>query len=113
MATHIMQCTPEEVSEEAKGHLEVMVPIVNDANRSPTFTLNMDQTPMWNTIAAKGTIEPRGSRTVNIRTATDDGRRVTVAITITALGHQLPSLIVFKGKLIGRIVKKGVATLPT
>ena len=112
MATHIMQCPPKEVSEEAKGHLEVIVPIVNDANCSP-FTLNMDQTPMWNTIAAKGTIEPRGSRTVNIRTATDDGRHVTVAIAITALGHQLLSLIVFKGKLNGRIVKKGVATFPT
>jgi hypothetical protein len=41
-ATHAAQRPPEQVCEEATGHLEVMVPIVNDVNRSPAFTINMD-----------------------------------------------------------------------
>ena len=87
-------------------------PIVNDANCSPVFTLNMDQTPMWFAMATKGSIKPWGSRIVNIRTARGDGKGVIVAVTITALRHQLSSLIVFKGKPNRRIAKKEVPTLP-
>ncbi len=46
MSTPAAQCPPEEVMQEARGYLEVIVPIVNDLNRSPEFTANMDQTPM-------------------------------------------------------------------
>jgi hypothetical protein len=46
MSTHAAQRPPEEVMQEARGYLEVIVPIVNDLNRSPEFTANMDQTPM-------------------------------------------------------------------
>ena len=48
----------------------------------------------------KDTINGQGTKTINLRTAGGDTRRVTVAITITASGHQLPSLVVFKGKSI-------------
>ncbi len=112
MATHTAQRPPREVSDEAKGHLDVMVSIVNDANRDPAFTLNMDQTPMWYTMTLKGTIERQGAHTVNIRTATGDRRHVAVAITITVSGHQLPSMIILKRKPNGRIAKKEVQTLP-
>ncbi len=37
---------------------------------------------------------------INLRTAGGDSRQVTVPVTITASGHQLPSLVVFKGKSI-------------
>ncbi len=37
-------------------------------------------------------------RTINLRTAGGDSWGVTVAIKITASSHQLPSLVVFKGK---------------
>ena len=112
MAKHTAQRPPGEVSDKAKGHLNVMVPIVNDVNRDPGFTLNMDQTPMWYAMTAKGTIEHRGAPTVNIHTATGNGRRVTVAVTITASEHQLLSMIIFKGKPNERIAKKEVPTLP-
>ena len=112
MATHVAQRSPEQVYEEAKGHLEVMVPLVNDINRSPAFTLNMDQTPMWYAMTPKTTIEPRGSRTVNVRTATGDSERVTVAVTITASGHLLPSMVVFKGSPTGTIARREIPTLP-
>ncbi len=87
MATHAAQRPPEQVCEEATCHLEVMVPIINDVNQSPAFTINMDQMPMWYTMTPKTTIEARGTRTVNVRTATGDSKRVTVAVTITVSGH--------------------------
>jgi hypothetical protein len=98
MSTHWAQRPPEEVSQEALGYLEVMVPIVNDSNRLPEFTANMDQTPMWHAMSQKGSIDTIGKRTINVRTSVGDSKRVTVAVTITASGHQLPSMIVFKGK---------------
>ena len=97
MATHTTQRPPGEVSDKAKGHVNAMVPSVNAFNRNPAFTFNMDQTPMWYPMTAKGTIKHQGGRTVNIRTATGNGKRVTAAVTITASGHQLPSMIIFKG----------------
>ena len=98
MSTHTAQRPPEEVSQEALGYLEVIVPIVNDSNRSPEFTANMDQTPMWHAMTHKGTIDTIGKRTINVCTSVGDSKRITVAVAITASGHQLPSMIVFKGK---------------
>jgi hypothetical protein len=113
MATHAAQRPPEEVYEEAKGHFEVMVPILDDINRSPAFTLNMDQTPMWYAMTPKTTIKRRGSHMVNIGTALGDSKRLTVAVTITASGHQLPSMVVFKGLPTGTIARREIPTLPT
>jgi len=46
-----------------------------------------------------------GKKTINIRTSTNDTKRVTVAVTITADGTLLPSTLVFKGKPNGRIAR--------
>jgi hypothetical protein len=112
MATHAAQRPPEEVYTEAKGHLEVMVPIVNNINPLPAFTLNMDQTPMRYAMTPKTTIEHCGSRTVNVRTTTGDSKRVTAAVTITESGHQLLSMVVFKGSPTGTIARREIPTLP-
>ena len=64
MATHAAQPPPEEVYAEAKGHLEVMVPIVNDTNRSPAFTLNMDQTA---TASASPSLSPSPHQGISSR----------------------------------------------
>jgi len=98
MSTHTAQRPPEEVVQEALGYLEVLRPIISDSNRSLEFTANMDQTPMWHAMTEKVTIDTVGKRTINVRTSAGDSKRVTVAVTITASGHQLPSMIVFKGK---------------
>ena len=84
LAMHAALGPPEEAYEEAKGHLEVMVPIVNNTNCSPAFTLKMDQTPMWYAMTLKTTIECCGSHTVNVCTATGDSKHITVTVTITA-----------------------------
>ncbi len=98
MATHTTQRPPEEMCNKAHGFLHEIIPIVNDGNRSPTFTINMDQTPVLHTMNPKDTINRRGTKTINLRTAGGDSRGLIVTVTITASGHQLPSLDVFKGK---------------
>jgi hypothetical protein len=100
MAMHTAQRPPQEMCNEANGFLQEIVPIVNNGNQSPAFTLNMDQTPINHAMNPKDTINRRGTRTINLRTAGGDSRQVTGAVTITASGHQLPSLVVFKGKSI-------------
>jgi hypothetical protein len=88
------------MSNEANGVLQEIVPIVNDGIRSPAYTINMDQTPVNHAMNPKDTIDRGGTCTINLRTVGGGSRQVTVAITITAYGHQLPSLVVFKGKSI-------------
>jgi hypothetical protein len=42
MATHTVQRPPEEMCNEAQGFLQEIVPIINNVNPLPAFTLNMD-----------------------------------------------------------------------
>jgi hypothetical protein len=58
----------------------------------------MDQTPVYQAMDVGRTIDVVGARTVNLRTSANDSQRVTVAVTITASGKQLKSMIVFKGE---------------
>ena len=82
MSTHAAQRPPKEVMQEALGYLEVMIPILNDENRSPEFTLNMDQTPMWHAMTQKGLIDTIGRRTINVRTGSGDTKPVTPNLSL-------------------------------
>ena len=54
---------------------------------------------------AKQTLEVIGKKTINICTSTNNTKRVTVAVTITADGTLLPLRLVFKGKPNGHIAR--------
>ena len=99
VATHKAQRCPGEVREEALAHLAEQIPRANDKCRHQDFVMNMDQTPVYQVMENNVTIDYVGARTINMRTAANDGQRVTVAATITASGRQVESMIVFKGKL--------------
>ena len=47
-----------------------------------------------------------GQRTIHIRKSTNDTKRATLAVTVTASGLFLKPLLVFKGQPDGRIVKR-------
>ncbi len=100
MAMHTAQRPLQEMCNKANGFLQEIVPILNNGNRSPAYIINMDQTPINHAMNPKDTTNRRGARTINLCTAGGDSRQVTIAITIMASGHQLPSLVVFKGKSI-------------
>ncbi len=66
--------------------------------RHQDFILNMDQTPIYQAMDEGRTIDVVGVHTVNLRTSANNSQHVTVAVTITASGKQLKSMIVFKGE---------------
>ena len=68
--------------------------------------MNMDQTPVYHSMEHNVAIDVVGARTINMRSAANDGQRVTVAATITASGRRVPSMVVFKGKL--RVSSKNI-----
>ncbi len=98
MATHKAQRHPSEVEKEALEFLDYIRPILVEPNRDPDYIYNMDQTPIWMAMDDKMTIDKVGSRTVNLQTSACDTKRVTVAVTLTASGRRVKSMVVFKGK---------------
>ena len=79
-------------------------PMVSGVNRNKWYVMNMDQTPVFFSMSEGTTLEVEGSRTVNARSSCGSTMRVSVAVTVTASGEDLPELlIVFKGKRNGRL----------
>ena len=71
----------------------------------------MDQTPIPFTFNSKRTLEKRtlemvGKKTVNIRKSTNDMKRATLALTVTASGKMIRPMLIFKGTVNGQIVKR-------
>ena len=112
MGTHMSQRHPEEVEEEATNFLNEVCTKVVGPHRDKRWIINMDQTLVYFTMNQKTTLNTVGARTVHVHTSTNDTKRATVAVTITASGHLLPAVTVFKGKPAGRIAKTEFATYP-
>ena len=75
----------------------------------------MDKMPVYFTMNAKKLLEVIGKKNP-VCSSTNDMKRVTVAVTIMADGTLLPSTLVHKGKLNGKIAMKefpSSAYLPT
>jgi hypothetical protein len=100
VATHKAQRAPGEVCAEALSHLEVQVPRANDPSRHQDFVLNMDQMPVYHAMDQDVTIDFVGAHTINMRSAANNGQRITVAVTVTASGRRVPSMAVFKGEFV-------------
>ena len=98
VATHKAQRDPREVEVEALDFLEYICPRLADGSRHLDFIINMDQTAVNHVIETNKTIDRVGARTINLRISANDSKRVTVAVTITASGRRVKSMVVFKGK---------------
>jgi hypothetical protein len=106
MGTHTSQRPPAEVESKAFDFMQFMRRIVGCGNRDLRFIINMDQTPVYFLMNAKRMLEVVDKKTIHICTSTNDTKRVTMAVTITADGTLLLSTLIFKGKPNGRIVTK-------
>ena len=104
--THISQRLPQETEEESQQWLQVMRPIVSAPNVQKKFVLNMDQTPMYFSMAPVSTLNLQGARTVYGRRSGESGGRFTVSCTISANGDKLKPFIIFKGEEFGRIATR-------
>jgi hypothetical protein len=112
VATHTAQRPPEEVHEDAKSHLVLAVPKCVGPTRDPRFILNMDQTNSKFGNSPGHTINQRGACTINMRTGTDDSKRCTVALTVSASGKMLTPMVVYKGTWQGRIATREIRDHP-
>ena len=63
--THEAQRAPKEMQDEAKCFVARVRPLLSCNNRDKRFILNMDQTPVFFSMAPTTTLNERGSRTVN------------------------------------------------
>ena len=98
--THQAQALPQTVTAAALDFIvNIARPVVSQACRHPDFILNMDQTPVFFSMHPTKSVEKIGSKTVNIRIAKNAGQRATVAVSFSASGIQLKSLVIFKGKI--------------
>jgi len=100
---HQLQTHLSETQDLATDWLQQIRPMLLGGHHDQRFIINMDQTPIFFSMLARTTLEPVGSRTVNVRPLTSSTMRVTVAVTVTAGGNMLPPLFVFKGKPGGQV----------
>ena len=112
MGTHESQRHPDEVKEEAQDFLSEMKKKVVGPHRDKHFIINMDQTPVYFSMEPSKTLELIGRKTVHVRKSTNDTKRATVAVSITASGIILPSVVVFKGAKNGRIAQNEFGLYP-
>ena len=112
MATHESQKDPRETRAASLDFLRLMRPKLTQPCRHQDFIINMDQTPVPFTFNSKRTLELVGRRTVNVRKSTNDTKRATFAMTVTASGKILKPLLVFKGKPGGRIETREFSAYP-
>jgi transposase len=108
LGTNESQRAPAETAAEALDYImNVARPkVFNQPGRHQDFILNMDQTPVPFTYNSRKTLEVVGRRTVHVRKSTNDTKRATFAMTVTASGKILKPLIIFKGARNGRIVQR-------
>ena len=112
VATHTAQRPPDEVHKDAKSHLVLAVPKCVRPTRDPMFILNMDQTNSKFGNSPSHTINQRGACTINMRTGTDDRKRCTVALTVSATGEMLTPMVIYKGTRHGCIATHKIRDHP-
>ena len=113
MSTHESQKDPRETKADALDFMENVRPKLAQACRHPDYIINMDQTPVPFPYNSKKTLEVVGRRTINVRKSTNDTKRATFAMTMTASGKLLKPLLVFKGTPEGRIKQREFPTYPS
>ena len=110
--THQSQRPWEEMTSDAKDWIEMVRPMLVGDHRDKKFILNMDQTPVNFSMNGSRTLSAKGVKSVHVMETTNDTKRVTVAVTITAAGDQLRPVMVFKGVPGGRIEQREIGTYP-
>ena len=104
MGTHKSQRHLSEAMGEALDSIQVTRSKLTLPCHHQDYILNMDQMPVPFSYDPKSTLELVGRRTVHVRKSTNDTKRATVALCVTASGKALTPMIVFKGKPKGRIM---------
>lgn len=99
-ARSIGQSIPNNLGDLITGFLKEIINIRN--NNIQTLDLecigNMDETPLYFSMAPTTTIETIGKKEVKIRTMNQEKIRYSAVLTVLANGKKLPPLLIFKAK---------------
>jgi hypothetical protein len=104
--THQSQEDPKEKLEIATKFLDSMRPRIHQANRHPSFIINMDQTPYNPSDTTKRTLAKKGSKTVYGKTVKTSVGRITACLGVCADGTKLEPLLIYKAKPSGSVQKE-------
>ena len=89
MGTHESQRDPRETATEALDYMQHVKVKLAQPNRHADYIINMDQTAIPFTFNSKHTLEMVGKKTVHIQKSTNDMKRATLALTVTASGKMI------------------------
>ncbi len=103
LGTKVLQHPPIKAIQEATEFQQFIKPMLLGPERDLHFIINMVQTPVYFSMHPTRTLDVLGTKTVVIRTTTNDTKRATVALSITAAGDQLVPMVMYKGTENGHI----------
>ncbi len=101
--TNKATCAPQEVFYEARELLEFTCLLLLGPHRNRRWIINMDQTPLHFSYHSSKTLEKCGAKMIQVCKTSNETKRATGALTITAAGDFLMPMIIFKGKPDGHI----------
>ena len=101
--THEAQKHLQETQDLAEKFVMTMCPFLSQSNRDKRFIINMDQTPIFFSMAPNTTLNHVGDRSVNVCLSSGSTMCITVALTVTAAGGLLRPMFVFKAKPGGHV----------
>ncbi len=109
LGTKVSQHPPVEAIQEVTEFQRFIKPMLLGPEHDLHFIIIMDQTPVYFSMHPTRTLDVLGMITIVIRTTTNDTKRATVVLTITAAGDQLVPMVVYKGTKNGHIKQHELA----
>jgi hypothetical protein len=97
LGTKMSQGPPAEAIQETTEFQQFIRPMLIRPECNLHFIINMDQTLVYFLMHPTRTLDVLGKKTVAIWTTTNNTKRATIALTITAAGDQLVPMVVYKG----------------
>ena len=110
MKTNKAMRPPHEVYAQALDFVTTTRLLFVSPHRNKRYIWNMDQMPLWFSYHRSKTLAKWGTKTINARKMSSNTKRVTAALTVSAAGEWLKLMIIFKGRLRGRIAWKELKT---
>jgi hypothetical protein len=99
-----MMRAPQEVCDEAREFMELTRPLLLGPHRDRCWIFNLDQTPLHFLYRSLKTYAKHGTKTIHMHKSSNGTKRAMRALTVTASGDFLMPMIIFQGKLNGKIV---------
>ncbi|CAG8632807.1 2269_t:CDS:1, partial [Diversispora eburnea] len=109
--TKISQKLPEDLADKIISFQKFIINHRNLYNYNLSHIGNMDETPIFFDMVQNQTIDTRRSKTVNVRTTSNEKNRFTCVLTILADGTKLAPFVIFKGQCLPKNLPDGIVVI--